>query len=254
MSSATAEWLWGWDPTPGIVAVHAELDGRAVVWRRSAATGAVVREDERFHPWLLLDDLDDLRHLGMGLGLEGDARAAVWYRELAGPGALRFLVSAADGRALAAALLRGASQRLDRPVTHLGDLPDGTVLSLPPEEQYLVATGRTYFRDLPFDALHRLQLDLETTGLDPAHDRIFLVALRDPDGKVEILEVAGDDHADEGELLRRLVARVRAADPDVIENHNLHGFDLPFLARRARLLGVPLSLGRIGTGLRQRDA
>ena len=32
----------------------------------------------------------------------------------------------------------------------------------------------------------------------------------------------------------RLVARVRDVDPDVIENHNLHGFDLPFLDRSAR--------------------
>ena len=30
----------------------------------------------------------------------------------------------------------------------------------------------------------------------------------------------------------------------MIENHNLHGFDLPFLDRRARRLGVPLALGR----------
>ncbi len=55
--------------------------------------------------------------------------------------------------------------------------------------------------------------------------------------------------------MRRLVARVQSADPDVIENHNLHGFDLPFLDRRARRLGVPLALGRIGPpGLRQRAA
>ena len=143
MSSAAAEWLWGWDPTTGIVSVHAEHDGRAVVWRRVPETGTLVREDARFRPWLLLDRLDDLRHLGAALGPEGDARATVWHRELEGPGALRWLVSAADGRALHAALLRGASQRLDRRVGHVGDLPDDTVLCLPPEEQYLVATGRT---------------------------------------------------------------------------------------------------------------
>jgi len=40
----------------------------------------------------------------------------------------------------------------------------------------------------------------------------------------------------------------------VIENHNLHGFDLPFLAARARRLGVGLALGRAGGGLRQRPA
>ena len=46
--------------------------------------------------------------------------------------------------------------------------PDAACSSLPPEEQYLVASGRTYFRELGFDQLRRLQFDLETTGLDPA--------------------------------------------------------------------------------------
>ena len=255
VSSIESEWLWGWDPTPGIVSVHAESDGRAVVWRRIAATGVLVREEERFRPWLLVRTLDDLQHLGAELGREGDERATVRYRELEGPGALRYLVSAADGRALVSALLRGASARTGERVGHLGGLPDDTVRCLPPEEQYLVATGRTYFRDLPFDALHRLQFDLETTGLDARRDRIFMVSIRYHTGDTEVLEAAGDDAAAEAALIRQLTERVRAADPDVIENHNLHGFDLPFLDRRARTLGVSLSLGRIGgPGLGRRAA
>jgi hypothetical protein len=54
------EWLWGWDPTPGIVSVWAEADGRAVVWRRIPESGELVRDDARDRPWLLLDRLDDL--------------------------------------------------------------------------------------------------------------------------------------------------------------------------------------------------
>jgi hypothetical protein len=126
---------------------------------------------------------------------------------------------------------------------------------LTPEEQYLVSTGRVYFRDLSFDQLRRMQFDLETTGLDPSVDRIFMVAVRGADGVAETLEARGTDDAAEADLIRRLVARVQAIDPDVIENHNLHGFDLPFLDRRARRLRVPLALGRIGApGLRQRAA
>jgi DNA polymerase elongation subunit (family B) len=254
-TTTRSEWLWGWDPTPGIVSVHADHAGNAVVWRRIAESGALVREEARFRPWLLLDRLDDLRHLGARLGREGHGSASILYRELEGPGALRYLVSADDGRALTAALLRGASQRLGKRVAHLGELPGDGVLSLPPEEQYLVATGRTYFRDLSFDQLHRLQFDLETTGLDARRDRIFMISVRYHGGATEVLEALGDDDAAEADLIRRLMERVRAADPDVIENHNLHGFDLPFLEQRARTLGVPLSLGRIGgPGLRQRAA
>lgn len=252
-SSISEEWLWGWDPTPGIVSVWAEPDGRATVWRRVPGEG-LRRERDRYRPWVLLDRLDDLRHLGPELGVEHGA-AAVWYRELEGEGALRFLVSAPDGRRLRDAVLHGARQRLQRDVSQLRELGQASVLSLPPDEQYLVSTGRTYFRGLGFDDLHRLQFDLETTGLDPRRDRIFLVAVRDASGAVTLLESAGGSDADEADLIRRLVAAIRAADPDVIENHNLHGFDLPFVHRRAQALGVPLTLARVGPpGLRQRAA
>ena len=249
------EWVWGWDSTPGIVSVWADMDGRAIVWRRLAETGELVREDARFRPWLLLDRLDDLRLLGGRLGRDGTAGALVSYRELEGPGALRYLVSAGDGKALLAAVLEGASARLGRRVGQLRELGKEAALALSPDEQYLVATGRNYFRDFSFDELRRMQFDLETTGLDPGRDRIFMIALRDPCGATEVIEARDDGHAAEADLIRELVARVRAADPDVIENHNLHGFDLPFLDRRARILGVPLALGRIGPpGLRQRAA
>jgi DNA polymerase I len=211
------EWLWGWDPTPGIVSVWAEPSGHATVWRRIG--GELRVEHARFRPWAVVDRPDDVRRPGIGV------------RELAGEGEQRWLVDADDFKRLA----------------HVRDRPTSLVLSA--EEQYLVRSGRTYFRGLTFDDLRRLQFDLETTGLDPAHDAIFLIAVRTPDGKTETLE------GDEADIVRRLVATVRAHDPDVIENHNLHGFDLPFLVERARVLGVPLALGRTGeAGLRQRGA
>lgn len=251
------QWLWGWDPTPGIVSVWAELDGRAWIWRRLPETHELVREDVRFRPWLLLSSLGDLRHLGPRLrpSHEEALHDSVTYKELSGPGELRYLVRARDGRMLVDAVLRGASRRLGRRVGHLRELSPDDVLSLPPEEQYLMATGRTYFRDLAFDDLRRAQLDLETTGLDPEQNRIFLVALRGPDGATEALEAYGDDDESEADLLRRMMTRIQELDPDVIENHNLHGFDLPFIARRAELLGVPVDLARTGgTGLRKRPA
>ncbi len=239
------QWLWGWDPTPGIVSVWAEDNGRATVWRRPRDTGTLVREDVRFRPWLLLDSLQDLQHLGAQLGPEDDTSAPVRYRELDGPGALRFRVSADSWSALSSAILRGASKRLGHRVSHLRELDGTTIHTLPPDEQYLVATGRTYFRDLTFDDLHRLQFDLETTGLDPEHDAIFMVSVREPSGALDVLEVSGEGDSAEAELIGRLAAKIRACDPDVIENHNLHGFDLPFLDARARRHGVPLQLGRL---------
>jgi DNA polymerase, archaea type len=248
----------------GIVSVWAEPDGRVFVWRRIPETGVLERESLRFRPWVVLDRLDDLRHLGARLVREEKSppgttrtpvRGSVSYRELRGPGALRYLVRADEMRTLRMAILHGASRRLAQPLTSLRELGKSSVLALPLEEQYLVASGRTYFLDLPFDRLRRMQIDLETTGLDADRDRIFMIATRTPEGEATAIEARGDGDVAEADLIRRLVASVTAADPDVIENHNLHGFDLPFLDRRARLLGVPLTLGRIGpAGLRTRAA
>lgn len=207
-----------------------------------------MREEARFQPWLLLPSLVDLRHLGARLERHGEhtPAASISYQELEGEAGLRYLLRGPDSKRLRAALLHGASRRLGRPVSHPRELGDGAWLELPPEEQYLVATGRVYFRGLGFDDVKRLQLDLETTGLDPDVDRVFLAAVRGPGGEHVLLEAEADSDAGEGELLAKLEACVRSFDPDVIENHNLHGFDLPFLMRRAERLGVRLALGRRG--------
>ena len=204
VSAREHEWLWGWDPTPGIVSVWAEPDGRAWVWRRSD-TGALTRELARYRPWLVV--------------AEPPAPAdGVRARELDGPGALRYRVDGPTLAAVTAAVLAGASRRRGHPVRQLREL-DGAVIALPPEEQYLVASGRAYFRGLGWDDVRRLHLDLETTGLDPAVDRVFVVAVRAPDGATTVLEAAGDAPADEAALIARLLAHVAACDPDVIENH-----------------------------------
>ncbi|HYW32760.1 MAG TPA: 3'-5' exonuclease, partial [Gemmatimonas sp.] len=263
MSTASQdEWLWGWDPTPGIVSVWAEGDGTATVWRRVDGGRTLVCERSRFRPWMLLDSLADLEHLGRRLRLVDERRepasdeaGVVHYRELSGTGALRYLASASRLTTLTSAVLDGAAQRTGTRVASVRDLGEDRVFVLPPDEQYLVSSGRTYFRDLSFDQLHRLQFDLETTGLDPEHSRMFMVAVRTPSGELMTLEAENDSRAAEGALIRRLLETIAKADPDVIENHNLHGFDLPFLVVRARVTGVPLVLGRTGrAGLLTRGA
>ncbi|MCV5870553.1 hypothetical protein OFN61_35430, partial [Escherichia coli] len=74
-------WLFGWDPTPAIVSVWADREGRALVWRRAGE--GVVCERARFRPWLYAAHLDDLAHLGRRLR-PGDPQAPFSYRELEG--------------------------------------------------------------------------------------------------------------------------------------------------------------------------
>jgi len=244
--AATADtWLFGWDPTPGIVAVWADRRGRALVWQRHGAT--LARSQAPFRPWVFAATLDDVAHLGAELVPVRDswaATAAFSVQELAGPEeSYRYLLAARDGRALEQAILRGASRRLGRAVHRLSEL-EQSYYTVGPIEQYLMQTGRVYFRGLGYPDLHRLQFDLETTALSPAEGRIFMVALRDTQGLATVLEAPSA--ADEPRLIAELCALIRQRDPDIIENHNLFGFDLPFLVARARQLNVPLALGRAG--------
>jgi len=239
------ERVFGWDAMPGIVSVWANREGRAVVWQR--LEGRITFTTERFRPWLFATTLEDLSHLGrslLPLDVPGGDGAAVSYRELEGPeGSYRYMLSARDGRVLERMLLNGASRRLGRQVTNLNDLPE-TYYRVGPVEQYLMLTGRVYFRGMVYDDLHRLQFDLETTALDPHRGRIFMVSMRDNRGLT--MTIDAPTPGEEADLITRLCALIRDRDPDVIENHNLFGFDLPFLEQRAEVLGIPLILGRVG--------
>jgi DNA polymerase, archaea type len=69
-----------------------------------------------------------------------------------------------------------------------------------------------------------------------------MAALRDSRGLETVLEAP--EPADEPRLIHDLCDLIRKRDPDVIENHNLMGFDLPFLEGRARMHRIRLLLGR----------
>jgi DNA polymerase-2 len=100
--------------------------------------------------------------------------------------------------------------------------------------------------------LRRCSVDIETEGLE---GRLYSVALAGPEQEL-ILMVGDGSRAgqglpirwchDEHSLIEDFLAQVRDADPDLLVGWNVVGFDLDFLARRARTLGVPFTLGRAG--------
>jgi DNA polymerase, archaea type len=239
------EYLFGWDPTPGIVSVWASRDGHALVWRREGGRVSCTRE--RFRSWLFATSLADLAHLSSALlpahTLRADTAPFSYYK-FAGPEeSYAYLITARDGRELERMIVAGASRRLGRKISSLGDLGNA-YYRVGPVEQYLMLTGRVHFKGMLYDDLHRLQLDLETTALDPRRGRIFMVAVCDNRGLNTTLEAPTAE--DEARLIADLCALIRERNPDVIENHNLFGFDLPFLEQRAAMLNLPLLLGREG--------
>jgi DNA polymerase I len=180
--------------------------------------------EEPFRPWLLSD---------MRMEMDG----VHWQElkgELQGRRMLKYL-AVCDGREVFENLRR-ALRDAHREIIAYGSLA----------RQYLMQSGKTLFKGMTFADLHRVQLDIETTTLTPDQQgaRILMIALSDTRGYEALLD------GDEKQILEQLVERIQALDPDVIEGHNLFGFDLPYLAARAQALGVPLKLGRDGSELR----
>ncbi len=207
--------LFGADATPGVVAVEAG-DTSATLYRRTEA--GIVTEERPFSPWLLAANPHDF--------------AGATWRELEGDG-LRFLANFPTR----SAMLDARRELRGRALSVFGY---GSA-----EKQFLVASGVTFFHGMVYDDALRLQFDIETTGLNPDADdaQVLLIAMRDNRGWEAALQ------GTEEELITRFVATLRERDPDVIEGHNLFGFDLPYLAARAKRLGQPLDLGRDGSPL-----
>ncbi len=247
--------LFGCDATLCIVSVDADARGRARVWRR--ISDQVELTEHAFPNWFLTTSLDLVAHL------PAERLSAEWLRQSHGQvvmreplavveldvpntndsDAYRYLVLTSNLSEVETMLLETANKRDGEEARSLADLR-GLVLMWSPIEQFLTLTGRTYFKHMPFESLLRFQFDLETTGLNEDRDRIFMISMRDSTGWRECLDTSAQSEAD---LLRRFVELVRMRDPDTLENHNIFGFDLSFLTRRAAQLGVQLALGRDGT-------
>jgi DNA polymerase elongation subunit (family B) len=126
-----------------------------------------------------------------------------------------------------------------------------------PVQHYLTATGRTLFKDLPFEQLKRLQVEVLVVAGDGAgnNDHIISIGLSDNTGWEELI-IIDANNADESErdALRRLTALIKERDPDVIEGHDLFRVHLPLLVARAKKLKTKLDWGRSGGFLRSRPS
>ncbi len=251
-AEAPRAWVFGADETPGIVSVAANRSGHVRVWRRRGERTKESRE--RFPAWFLTSHADLLAHLPVRWLSAADfgffrttlgTVDAVTVVELEGgrPEAFRYLVLTDALDEVESTIVETWNKRSGSQAQSFADLGD-VVAIWPPVEQYLMLTGRTYFKGMAYADLRRLQFDLETTGLNEQRDRIFMVSMSDSTGWQASLDTGG---MTEAELLERFVELVAERDPDVLENHNIFAFDLSFLARRAATLGVRLALGRDGS-------
>src|SRR5213596_1034584 len=202
MESEKNTLLFGTDPIPRIVAIELGETGTVKVYRREA-DGSTVADVEPFHPFLWCD-LD-----GVDLGIESE--------KLQSDLKYGWLVTVDTWKALIA--LRKGLKNAGRDFFALTD----------PMQHYLTATGRTLFKDLPFEELKRMQLEVLSFSEGDA-DHIMSIALSDNTGWEELI-IVDPNNVEESErnALRRLTALIKERDPDVIEGHDLFRVDLPYI-------------------------
>src|SRR5437762_822875 len=218
--------LFGADPTPRIVAVELGETGTVKVYRREP-DGLTLADVEPFHPFVWADS--DVVDLGIeSEKLQGDLKYG-------------WLVTVDSWKELIA--LRNGLKNTGRDFFAFTD----------PVQHYLTATSRTLFKDLPFEELKRMQL--EVLSFDGDDDHIMSIALSDNTGCEELI-IVDPNNVEESErnALRRLTALIKERDPDVIEGHNLFRSDLPYLVTRAKKLKTKLDWGRSGGFLRSRPS
>jgi DNA polymerase, archaea type len=231
--------LFGADPAPRIVAIELGETGTVKVYRRES-DGTTVADVEPFHPFVWCDsDVVDL-------GIESEKlESTLKYG---------WLVTVDSWKELIA--LRNGLKNAGRDFFAFSD----------PVQHYLTATGRTLFKDLPFEELKRLQIEvLSVAGVaDPgaavsdrsySGDHLLGIALSDNTGWEELL-IVDPKNVEESEraALKRLTAIVKERDPDVIEGHDLFRFDLPYLVARAKKAKTKLDWGRSDGFLRSRPS
>jgi DNA polymerase elongation subunit (family B) len=223
--------LFGADPTPRIVAVELGETGTVRVHRRDT-DGSTVTDVEPFHPFAWADS--DVVDLGIETEkLRGDLKYG-------------WLITVDSWKELIA--LRNGLKSAGRDFFAFTD----------PIQHYLTATGRTLFKDLPFEELKRMQLEVlfvAGSAAPGSNDHIMSIALSDNTGWNELI-VIDPNNVEESErnALRRLTALIKERDPDVIEGHDLFRVHLPLLVARAKKLKTKLDWGRSGGFLRSRPS
>ena len=118
-------------------------------------------------------------------------------------------------------------------------------LAVPPVEQYMISTGRRFFKGYEdYDEVYRMIFDLETEGLDPKRNRINQIGIRTNKGFEKILTITGDskEEKDVNELVAidTFFKIIYQFQPDIITAHNGENFDWNFIIERCNVLGMPI--------------
>ena len=112
-----------------------------------------------------------------------------------------------------------------------------SIAILPPVEQFLVQKNKRLFKGFEeYDEIHRFVFDIETTGLDPETESIFLIGMKDNKGFQHLLSAQNPE--EEKQMIIDFFYTIDYLKPTLIGGYNSAYFDFPFILRRAEILGL----------------
>ena len=218
--------------------------------------------DDTLYPTIWLSDMSFI---------DGFPRNLYQYQELEGDNFFKYVVVFKSWFTMWKAVRKIKERAFDWGITDtIKEYPPNLYMFKTPEEQYLMQTGKTMFKGMKFDEVHRFYFDLETyssrkdafPNAEREGDYIYIITAGDNRGfkatyyvddgtrenKIDHSKVRnGIRFFSEEEMLRQFIKDFKSIDPDTIENHNIFAFDLPYLTTRLDRHGIKFDVGRDGS-------
>ena len=234
--------LYGSNGEGNIVAVHPASDQTMRVYTRTP--GGLASDEVNIYPFFFLTDPSYLKKY----------EKRYWIKELDGNNPLRFIAaftSWSDMWEGVRSCLLEYNETAEVKVQSFQELP---VLYLRPDPvvQFLKQSGRTLFKNMKFNDLHRMQIDIVTltkrgsavSNPERPEDKIVVVTLSDNRGWHHVIH---GKRKTESAILTELVELIRQRDPDVLEGLYTTSHIIPYIMARCRLHGVEATIGRDGS-------
>lgn len=117
-------------------------------------------------------------------------------------------------------------------------------ITIPPTSQFMIQTGARIFKDMKYDDLKIMTLDIETrknmnavkpSALTPEGGEIFKIGIY-CEGHVNAV-LDADNNIEERNIIEETYKIIAEQCPDVLLTYNGEGFDFPFMEKRLEMLG-----------------
>ena len=240
--------LYGSNDEEKIVAVHSSPDRMMRLYVRTR--DGIQTHDETFYPFF---------HLSNPKYLEGYPKKH-WIKKLDGENYFSHLCAFTNWLDMWDAIrhvLEKYNENVPLKANSFFDLP---VLHVITDSigQYLTQSGRTLFKGMVVDDLHRIQLSIRSlrkhgsnnSNPERAEDKIVIIALSDNRGWYHAIH---GKRKSEKEILLELRDLIIKKDPDVIEGYSILANDLPYILARSVSHGIEFAIGRDGSVPRAPD-